>query len=70
MKLRQHFSHAQLPELLTTNELAEFERVSPQTIRKNYCHKGHHHGLVPIKLPSGALRWLTADAKALMNGGQ
>lgn len=55
-----------LPQLLTTAELADLERVAPQTIRKNFCLKGHHHGLIPIKLPSGALRWRTPDALALV----
>lgn len=52
-------------ELLTTEEFADIERVAPQTIRKNFCLKGHHHGLKPIKLPNGGLRWRTSDVYAL-----
>lgn len=58
-----------LPDFLTTPEFAELERSSQQTIRKNYCLKGHHHGIKPIKLPGGRLRWRTIDVLALLNGG-
>ena len=59
-----------LPEFFTTPELAEFERTAQQTIRKNFCLQGHHHGIKPIKLPSGRLRWRTSDVLALLNGAQ
>ena len=61
------FGHAAFPELLTTADLAALERVAPQTIRKNFCLNGHHHGLKPIKLPSGGLRWRTSDVQELLN---
>jgi hypothetical protein len=57
------------PELLTTNELAQLERTAPQTIRKNLCTRGHHHGLTPIRLPNGQLRWPSADFVAMLKGG-
>jgi len=60
-------SWTSLPQLLTTAELAELERVKQQTIRKNYCIDGHHHGMVPIKLPNGGLRWRTSDVQALLD---
>jgi len=57
------------PALLTTAEYAEHERTKPQTIRKNYCLHGHHHGIRPIKLPGGRLRWPLADIAAMLSGG-
>jgi hypothetical protein len=69
MSLSNLFARVGLPELLTTAELAGLERIVPQTIRKNYCQKGHHHGIKPIKLPSGGLRWRSADVQELLNGG-
>lgn len=68
MQANHLFSRVVLPELLTTAELVALERVAQQTIRKNYCLKGHHHGLRPIKLPGGGLRWRTADVQSLLNG--
>jgi hypothetical protein len=58
-----------LPELLTTAEFASLERIAPQTVRKNFCLKGHHHGLVPVKLPNGGLRWRATDVQTLLTGG-
>jgi hypothetical protein len=66
--LHQLLGQAGLPALLTTAELASLERVTPQTIRKNYCLKGHHHGLVPLKLPNGGLRWRGLEVQALLDG--
>jgi hypothetical protein len=62
------FSRIPLPEFLTTAELAELERTAQQTILKNHSLKGHHHGIKPIKLPGGRLRWRTADAQELLSG--
>lgn len=62
--------HQELPQLLTTADLAQLERVAQQTIRKNYCLQGHHHGLKPIKLPGGGLRWKLADVQSMLSGGQ
>ena len=66
MVWNQMLSRAGLPALLTTAELAEIERINPQTIRKNFCLQGHHHGMRPIKLPSGGLRWTSAGLTAML----
>ena len=68
MVWNQMLARAGLPALLTTAELAEIERVSPQTIRKNFCLKGHHHGMRPVKLPSGGLRWPSIGLTAMLEG--
>lgn len=57
-----------LPALLTTNEFAFGHRCAPQTVRKNYCLKGHHHGIKPLKQASGRLLWRASDLEALLNG--
>lgn len=59
---------AGLPELLTTAEFAAAQRCAAQTVRKNYCLKGHHHGIKPVKLPSGRLMWRVSDVQALLSG--
>ncbi|MFZ6750095.1 hypothetical protein [Undibacterium sp. Ren11W] len=70
MNRTQHADNNQkLPALLTTAELAAYERISPFTIRKNYCMQGQHHGMVPIKLRSGNLRWPSAGLIAMLNDG-
>ena len=69
MSLSHLLLQTALPELLTTAEFAGLERIVPQTIHKNYCQKGHHHGVKPLKLPSGGLRWRSADVRALLSGG-
>lgn len=57
-----------LPEFLTTEEFAASQRCAAQTVRKNYCLKGHHHGVKPIKLPSGRLLWRASDLEKLLSG--
>ena len=69
MVWNQMLARQGLPALLTTAEVAELERINPQTIRKNYCLQGHHHGMKPIKLPGGGLRWPAANLVALLEGG-
>lgn len=54
--------------MLTTDELADLYRCSPQTIRKNYCQRGHFMSLRPVKLPNRMLRWSAAEALALIGG--
>lgn len=58
-----------LHSLLTTNELALGHRCAPQTIRKNYCEKGHYHGIKPLKQANGRLLWRASDLAALLHGG-
>jgi hypothetical protein len=55
-----------LPQLLTTSEFAAQQRCAAQTIRKNYCVQGHHHGVRPIKQPSGRLLWRVEDLQSLL----
>lgn len=56
-----------IPRLLTTAEFAAALRCEAQTVRKNFCTKGHHHGVRPIK-PSGRLLWRESDLLKLLNG--
>ncbi|AGW91517.1 hypothetical protein N234_15920 [Ralstonia pickettii DTP0602] len=65
-----HAEHSSIPALLTTAEFAAAQRCAPQTVRKNYCLKGHHHGIKPVKLPSGRLMWRVSDLAAMINEGQ
>lgn len=53
---------------LSTEELASFGRVVPQSIRASVCRKGHWNGLRPVKLPSGKLLWDAEQAAAVLNG--
>lgn len=62
-------SNNAIPVLLTTNEFAASQKCAPQTVRKNYCVNGHHHGVRPIKQPSGRLLWRLTDLEALLAGG-
>ena len=66
MVWNQMLARQGLPALLTTAGVAALERINPQTIRKNYCLKGHQHGMRPIKLPSGGLRWPASGLAALL----
>lgn len=60
--------HSSIPALLTTAEFAAAQRCAPQTVRKNYCLQGHHHGIKPIKHPCGRLLWPAASLQALLKG--
>ncbi|MDP3332129.1 MAG: hypothetical protein Q8S55_09095 [Methylococcaceae bacterium] len=55
--------------MLTTAEFAAGHRVSPLTVRKNLCEKGHHFGAKPIKLANRRLLWKSEDLKAILAGG-
>jgi hypothetical protein len=57
-----------IPRLLTTDEFAAAQRCAAQTVRKNYSNLGHHHGIKPIKQPSGRLLWRESDLLVLLNG--
>ncbi len=53
---------------LSTNELAAQFRVSPTTIRRALCVKGHYLGLRPLKLPTGRLLWPAHEVEKLLRG--
>lgn len=55
---------------LTTEELAAFLRVVPQTVRAGLCRKGHFCGLKPLKLPNGKLLWDAAEVERLLSGAE
>ena len=57
-----------IPVMWTTKEAARELRAAEQTMRKNYCLYGHHHGLRPVKQPSGRLLWRAAEVVALATG--
>jgi hypothetical protein len=68
MKSNSSSTSASLPRLLTTNEFAAGQRSAAQTVRKNLCNHGHHHGVTPIKHPNGRLLWRSSDLQALLKG--
>ena len=59
----------ELPEVVITEGFGKAVHSSPQTIRKNYCEKGHCYGIVPIKV-GGRLLWRVADIANLLAGGE
>jgi hypothetical protein len=59
-------NRADLPELLTTAEFAAAQRCKPQTVLKNHCLNGHHHGIKPIKQPGGRLLWRLSDLQKML----
>ncbi|PZU55887.1 MAG: DNA-binding protein [Thauera sp.] len=52
----------------TTTEAAVRLRYQPQTLRREYCQKGHFCGIKPVKLPSGRLLWPADEIDALSCG--
>lgn len=57
-----------IPRFLTTAEFAAAQRCAEQTVRKNYNANGHHHGVRPVKQPSGRLLWRESDLLKLVSG--
>lgn len=57
-----------LPQKLTTEELAEVAKVVPQSIRAAVCRKGHWLGLRPVKLANRRLLWDVEEVAAVLNG--
>jgi hypothetical protein len=53
----QNHLRSQGLEHLSTNELAQYCRVKPDTIRRSLCVNGHYLGMVPQKPPNGRLLW-------------
>jgi len=49
--------HPDLPANATTEQLAQFFAVKPDSVRRANCVDGSFHGLVPVKLPTGRLVW-------------
>ena len=58
-----------LPDFMVTEEFGKVVHSSSQTIRKNYCEKGHCYGIVPIKV-GGRLLWRVLDIARLLNAGE
>jgi hypothetical protein len=50
---------------LTTNELAHFTNMQPQSWRVKACHETYPEGLRPLRV-CGNLDWPTAGAKKLL----
>jgi len=57
-----------IPQALSTRELAVCFRVEAQTIRRAYCVNGHYMGLKPLKLPNGRLLWPRAAVYRVLGG--
>lgn len=58
----------QPPRVYTTAEAAAITRHQPGTYREELSRKGHFHGVVPIKLPGGGLRWPADPIDRLVTG--
>lgn len=56
------------PRRYTTAEAATVTRHRPQTYRREYCLKGHFHGVRPVKLPGGRLLWPADEIDGLARG--
>ena len=54
-------------DAITTDEVAKYLSIAPQTIRKNFCEQNHLYGIKPIKL-SHRLLWNISDIAKLVNG--
>lgn len=54
-------------DAITTEEVAKYLSIAPQTIRKNFCEQHHLYGIKPIKL-SHRLLWSVLDIAKLVNG--
>lgn len=59
----------EFPEVVITEGFSKAVHSSEQTIRKNYCQKGHCYGIVPIKV-GGRLLWRVSDIAKLLEGGE
>lgn len=58
---------ATTPRAYTTGEAAEVLRYKPQTLRREYCIRGHFKGIVPTKLIGGRrLLWPADKIDALL----
>ena len=53
---------------LTTDEIAEWFKVKPATVRRGLCTKGHYLGVTPKKTPNGRLFWPVKDAREVLEG--
>jgi hypothetical protein len=53
---------------LTTDELATWLSLRPNTIRKRYCQTGAYFCLRPVKLPNGRLMWPADSVEQLAEG--
>lgn len=50
-----------VPNYYTTEEVANFARVKPPSVRRGLCIKGHFWGVTPWKAPNGRLMWPRAE---------
>lgn len=57
-------------DFLSTAELAKIFKVSPKTVRWNFCTRGHYLSLVPRKLPNRILLWPVADVEKLLTSNE
>lgn len=54
--------------VMTTDEIAVWLKLRPQTIRKHYSKYGTFMGIRPVKLPNGRLRWNSSEVARLLRG--
>lgn len=57
-------------KLWSTEELARFLALRPQSIRKRYSQTGSYFGIVPIKLLNNRLAWPLESIDQLKKNGQ
>lgn len=58
-----------LPQTLSTEEVASLAKLRPQSIRASLCRTGHWLGLRPVKLANRRLVWSAADVARILGGG-
>lgn len=58
-----------LPQTLSTEEVAALAKLRPESIRSALCRAGHWLGLRPVKLANRRLVWNSADVARVISGG-
>jgi hypothetical protein len=55
-------------DAITTEEVAMYFSIAPQTIRKSFCEQKSLYGIKPLKI-SRRLLWRVTDIAKLVNRG-
>lgn len=57
MDVLRQVAPADIPQFLSTEQLAELLHIKAATIRRAHSMDGHYNGLKPVKMPNGRLIW-------------
>lgn len=57
-----------LPQTLSTEEVAALAKLRPQSIRASLCRFGHWMGIRPVKLANRRLIWDTQAVSRVLSG--